>query len=372
MAEIMSAHNNWANRPADERFLSLTDLDTHFNDLRTNSRTKTMKLGSLTANAKDTGEIVLANPEGKETSMTNWSFGQLAKMAEAPQGYIRSLPATLAASCINHGIQANQSQEIGMLLTKQVAGDATSLTTRAMTSAGYGRVYNADITRQLVERFGNGLEGDWKVPGEFGKAVPVTKETTTFYGSDRDMYVFLADETHRLELPNRRDGKTGSLSKGFIVWNSEVGAGTLGVAMFLFDYMCSNHIIWGVTGKTEMKLRHTKTAPERYMDEIGPMIAEYGNEKASIYEAQLIAAQNKFIGDAATRTEDVDKFLTNRFNAKMSQLLLATHIKAEQRPIETLWDVTTAVTEHAKSIPYMNERIAFEREGGKILDLVAN
>lgn len=372
MAEIMSAHNNWANRPADERFTSLIDLDDHFNNLATNTVRKTMKLGDLTAIAKDTGELVLANPVGKETSLTNWSFGQVAKHAEAPQGYVRSLPASLAASCINHGIQANRTNEIGLLLTKQTMGETSMLTTRAMTSAGYGYVPNSAITRQLVERFGDGLSGDWKVPGEFGEAVPVTKDTTTFYGSDRDMYVFLADETHRLELPNRRNGETGSLSKGFIIWNSEVGAGTLGVAMFLFDYMCSNHIIWGVKDKTEIKLRHTKTAPERYMDEIGPMIAEYGNMKASIYEDQLLLAQSTMIGDAATRTEDVDKFLTSRFNAKMSQVLQATHIRAERVPIQSLWDVTTAVTEHAKTIPYMNERVAFEREGGKILDLVAN
>jgi hypothetical protein len=32
------------------------------------------------------------------------------------------------------------------------------------------------------------------VPGEFGQRVAVTKQNTTLYASDRDMFVFLADE----------------------------------------------------------------------------------------------------------------------------------------------------------------------------------
>ena len=44
------------------------------------------------------------------------------------------------------------------------------------------------------------------VPGEFGGRVTVTKDNTTLYASDRDMFVFLADEENRIELPNR-DGR---------------------------------------------------------------------------------------------------------------------------------------------------------------------
>lgn len=44
-----------------------------------------------------------------------------------------------------------------------------------------------------------------------GQVKPITKQSTTLYASDRDMWVFLADEHNRIELPNRRNGKTGSL-----------------------------------------------------------------------------------------------------------------------------------------------------------------
>ena len=82
------------------------------------------------------------------------------------------------------------------------------------------------------------------MPGIFGRNATVDKAYTTLYASDRDMFVFLADEDRRIEIPNRRDGKPGSLTRGFFVWNSELGNTTLGGGFFLFDYVCSNRYVW--------------------------------------------------------------------------------------------------------------------------------
>ena len=35
--------------------------------------------------------------------------------------------------------------------------------------------------------------------GEFGKQVEITRDNTTIYGSDRDMFIFLADEENRID-----------------------------------------------------------------------------------------------------------------------------------------------------------------------------
>lgn len=43
----------------------------------------------------------------------------------------------------------------------------------------------------------------------------------------------------------------------------------------------------------------------------------------------------------------------------------------ENRPIETLWDATTAVTALAKGISYQDDRVELERKGGDILKLAA-
>jgi len=39
------------------------------------------------------------------------------------------------------------------------------------------------------------------------------------------------------------------------------------------------------------------------------------------------------------------------------------------RPIQTLWDVTTAVTAYARSVPNSDRRIELEREAGKVMQL---
>src|SRR5437762_14385951 len=101
---------------------------------------------------------------------------------------------------------------------------------------------NGDMDREsLVERFGDGVSGHWRVPGEFGNRITVTRENTTLFASDRDMFVSLADEDRRIEVPDRRNG-SGPMARGFFVWNSETGDKTLGLGFFLFDYVCADQI----------------------------------------------------------------------------------------------------------------------------------
>jgi len=37
--------------------------------------------------------------------------------------------------------------------------------------------------------------------------VGITRDNTTIYASDRDLFVFLADEEHRIEIGDRRNGE---------------------------------------------------------------------------------------------------------------------------------------------------------------------
>ena len=152
--------------------------------------------------------------------------------------------------------------------------------------------------------------GQWRVPGEFGNRVAVTKANTTLFASDRDMFVFLADEENRIELPNRRAGRFGSFARGFFVWNSEVGKTTLGAGFFLFDYVCCNRIIWGADQYTEVRIRHTKGAPDRWLEEVTPVLREYLQASAKPVIQAIEDARNKRI------ETDLDQFLANRFGKR--------------------------------------------------------
>jgi hypothetical protein len=334
--------------------------------VRQNSAVKVLTNRALTVAPleNDSEALVVVGPNGAPVTPTHWSFGQLASRAGAPAGYLRDLPAPIAADCLNYGLHHRRDvEELGVLLTRDEDG---TVNLAAATGPNYGRVWNESIISQLVKRFGDGRTGPFKVPGEFGKQVEITKQNTTLYASDRDMFVFLADEENRIEIADRRDGKSGSLARGFFVWNSEVGSQTFGVATFLFDYVCMNRIVWGAKEYREIKLRHTSGAPHRFVEEVQPALQAYAQSSTkSIVDAVAEAKQSEI------KDEALDKFLQNRFTKSQVAAIKATALAEEGRPIENLWDVVCATTAYARSIQYQDERVRIEREAGKVMDLVA-
>jgi hypothetical protein len=369
MANLTTVSHQWRTRPDDERFTSLTELLTHSENVKARSQGKTVASRSLVAEPVkgDHDGLVLVGPSGGKCDVTHYSFGQLCNLGGCPATFLREQPSELAADNLNWGLQINRAvQDVGVLLTQPANGGHWSL--RAATGPNYGRVWNADIVRSLVKMFGDGVTGYWRVPGEFGKAVQVTKENTTIYASDRDLFVFLADEERRITIPNRRDGKSGSMARGFYVWNSEVGSKKLGLAMFLFDYCCCNRIIWGATEFKEISVRHTSSAPDRWVEEVRPLIKVYAEASAKPVEVQLLAAQK-------TKVSRLDEFLSKRHFTSAQQTGIKAAFKAdENRELKdgaTLWDIATGATAYARQLTYQDSRVAVEKEAGNIFGLAA-
>ncbi len=208
------------------------------------------------------------------------------------------------------------------------------------------------------------MTGDWRVPGEFGKRLDrVTKDNTTLYASDRDMWCFLADEDRRIEVPNRRAGKSGSLARGFYISNSEVGASRLVLGMFLFDYVCCNRIIWGAEQHHEIKIRHTSGAPHRWLEEVQPILTQYAQSSpAGVSDTIAAAQQAKIKGD-------VETFLATRFGKGTAGKIIASHMIEEAHPIATIWDAVTGATAFARTIEHADLRVKVERTAGDLLRL---
>lgn len=357
-------------RPDDERFLSLIDLHNHCKLMKEQSSVRLLEARQLECRPVEPEEgepfdskaMVILGPDGEPATMTHYAFGQLCRWGKAPADYLRSLPSDISADALNYNLQSERIPQLG-ILTRANGGR----TMRACTGASYGRVWNEAVAEALIQRFGDGVTGEFRVPGEFGEAVEVNKSNTTIYAGERDMFVFLADEENRIEIPNRRDGQPGSFARGFYVWNSEVGAETLGLAMFLFDYVCKNRIIWGVEQYTEQRIRHSKHAPLRFINEIAPAIESYAHSSSKGITDAIVKAQARKIGEE----KDVDALLTapKRFTRNQAAAIKACHLAEEQRPIETIWDATVGITAYAKGIAYQNERVEIERIAGKILAL---
>jgi hypothetical protein len=361
--QLFQASHQWRSRADDERYTSLDDMLAHFRTIKAESRQTVASSHGIRAIPDDDhkGLMIEIDGETEPYCPTHHSFGQLATLGKSPAYYLHTLPSPLAADCVNYGLQFKRDiADVGLLLHRN-----GSDTLRAATGPEYGRIWNADVVAALMDRFGDGISGVWRVPGEFGKAVEVTKANTTLFGSDRDMFCFLADEQNRIEIPGRRGGRGGSLARGFFVWNSEVGDRSVGLGFFLFDYTCSNRIVWGVHEYNEVRISHTKSAPDKYVEKMMPVIDAYANAAASSTMEAIEQARQKRLDDK------LDEFLAKRFARTMATSLKAIHEVEEGRPIETLWDVATAATAYARSIPHQNRRVELERKAGELLRLAA-
>lgn len=365
MTTLTRASNQWASRPDEERFTSLPAMLAASKARRERSLSRVLPNRQLEARpieGERDGLALMGN--GVPMLPSHWAFGQMAGLVGAPASYLRTLPAPMVADCLNFGLLKQRSvQEVGTLAIMGEDGAPAELA--AATGPNYGRIWNDTVIEALIKRFGDGVTGAFTVPGEFGKAVEVTKANTTLYRSDRDMFVFLADEKNRIELPNRRAGRTGSLARGFFVWNSEVGAASLGIGTFLFDFVCCNRMVWGATDYAEVRLRHTSGAPHRWIEEVAPAIEAYAEASTRSITDALTAAQNKRIGDE----HDVDVFLRKRFTVGQSDAIKLAHLAEEERPIETIFDAVTGATAYAKRIKHQDARVDLERKAGKLIEL---
>lgn len=355
-----SINEQWRNRPEDERFTSLTELAAATAHTMAHSNAKVIPSRSIKADISD-NRLVLVGPSGQPAVPTHWAFGQLAQRAGAPASYLRDLPNELVVDCLNYGLHVNRDvEDLGVLLYKN--GGPAEI--HAVTGPNYGRIWNARVAEALVEAFGDGLTGTFRVPGEFGKQVPITKENTTLYASDRDVVAFLADEDKTIDIPNRRDGKTGRAANGIAIGNSDVGGGRLWMAYWTFDYICCNRIIWGFRDLEEYSIRHTASAPHRFLSEVVPMLKEIARSNVGLKTAQIIAAQQRKI-------EDLDAFLkTRKFSrAQVSGIKAAykTDESSELMDDCSVWDAVVAATAYARGLQNQDARVEIERTAGKML-----
>ena len=155
---------------------------------------------------------------------------------------------------------------------------------------------------------GNGTgDSRWKIPGvldwsngTYNPNVDITKDTTTLYASDRDVFVFLVDDLNPIEAGRLKNGDPDLYFRGFYAWNSEVGAKTLGIASFYLRAVCQNRNLWGVEDFEELTIRHSKYAASRFAHEAAPALTRFANSSALPFVNGIKAAREKIVA----RTDD--------------------------------------------------------------------
>lgn len=355
MTTLMQAHRQWASRPADEKFSSVADLHTAACGYRDEARTaREVPTNKLQVIAED-GDIYLESRNHRHP-MTNWAFGQVARAGGAPASYLPTLPAELAADCLNHGLKATDSRDNALLFRTREDNMAEL---RALTSMRYSRIWNVDVTSRLVQLE---QQGPWQpAPAAFDGS-------RGLYLGDRDMFAFMVDNDRRIF----ETGPGGGLSRGFFVRNSEVGAASFSVMTFFYNFVCGNHMVWGASGIREVKIRHVGDAFGKAFNELEAELIKYADSSASEDELRVEKARTYRIG------KDLDEVLDVILGLKIPGLgkrVVTEGLELAKRREDwygdpySVWGLAGGITEIARDMPNADERTALETATGKMMEI---
>jgi hypothetical protein len=366
--------SEWFSRPADERYLSLDTLYEAVRRRADHSRTRTVESRAVRIEARreDAERLTVILPDAEAPlAPTHWSFGQLCSLVGAPPSYLRELPAPLAGINLQYGLAQHRAEQVKFLET---ANGRVEL--RAVTGPDYGRIYDHELVGAVRRIAGNGT-GDtrWKVPGtldwssmRYNPHVEITTETTTLYASDRDVFLFLVDDTHPIEAGRLSDGSPDLYFRGFYCWNSEVGSKTLGIASFYLRAVCQNRNLWGVEGFEEITIRHSKYAADRFAHEAAPALEKFADSSPMPFIKGIMSARDHLV---ARTDEERTSFLRDKgFSRPETARIIDAVIKQEGHPPESVFDFVQGITAVARVREHQDARLELEQRAKRLFDRV--
>ncbi len=371
----MDLSKQWMSRPHDQRFLDLDSLYESTHKMFEASKTRTLdprkSIEIITPDGlDDRHSLGIVLDDEAELAFSHHTFSQLAGLASAPGGYLRTLPAALVADNLNWGLKVNRKIDSVKLYH-------TDTQLRAATGPDYGRIPDYEVVEAVRKMAGSGTgEARWKIPGtldwrtgEYDPRAKVTIDSTTLYASDRDVFMFLVDDLNPIEIGKTKDGRPDYVFRGFYVYNSEVGIGAMKIAAFYLRAVCCNRIMWGVEGFEEISIRHSKYAPDRFLEQAQPALQSYANGSVQKLMDGIEKAKTAKI---ARNDDDLADFLKERkFSKERAKKIMDAVLKEEGHKARTVWDVAQGITAVARDEKNNDTRVELEREAGKLLNKVA-
>jgi hypothetical protein len=360
--------SEWFARPDDERYLNLPELYEAVRGRAERAQARTVESRAIRVEAnRDNPERLALSVPGRDEPVapTHWSFGQLCTLVGAPTSYLRQLPAALSAINLQHGLRSHRAE-----LVKTLEADNGRVELRAVT----GRIWDHELVAAVMKIAGNGT-GDtrWKVPGVLDCStmthnpfVDVTKDTTTLYASDRDVFLFLVDDTNLIEAGRLADGSPDLYFRGFYCWNSEVGSKTLGIASFYLRAVCMNRNLWGVENFEQITIRHSKFAAQRFAHEAAPALTSFANLSPAPFLAGIAAARQRIV---ARTDEDRESFLRkNGFSKSETSKVIEAVLGEENRKPESIFDFVQGITAIARGKAHQDARLELEGKAKRLME----
>ena len=381
---LVTASREWASRPADERFWTLRELFERSKKYAQQSVTWNVQLQASEVLATESNDLVLYTGLDDERPATfqHYSFGQLCNIASVPAGYLRGLPAPLAAANLNHGLQGVGGDQV--LLIHKNGG--TQL--RCVTSKDYSRIWNYQIAEMALALEEN---AGWMTPPARPSGVPgvPTRQATDadvlkhsahaslgvkvgdeispagLYCSDHDCFIFQVNEDHAIDA-----GGGERLYRGVFWSDSEVGDAKFKGTMFLYDTICGNHIVWGAKVVAEIAIPHRGNAQEVFREAMAKATMLM-DTCASEDENRIKAAKMYEIGPG--RAEVVEKVFRkfgtlSKLDYDNAYTLAMRHAEDHNTEPNTAWGYASGLTRLSQGM-YADKRDSMDRIGGRILEM---
>lgn len=377
---IATAQSEYYKRPADERFSSLNELIQASETDRQMSHEAIYNLRDLRAVA-DTPivsadpslprtPLMLESPKGR-ASFTHYSFGQLARTIGAPANYLRGLPPSIAADCLNHGL--HDAAPVGTTANMLIRDDPEQPfpTVRACTSETYGRLWDARLYGEIARHFGDGIQsngGSWMTPPAWPGSLPSGN-----YRGDRDSFVIRVDGGSIVEDPSviKRSGLGGTadggqMFRGIMVRNSEVGHCSITIETVLYRYICGNHMIWGAIMDRQFRRRHVgKKITRDTMRELADMSYNFNKRSASQDEQIIRSLIDHEI--AHTKEAVIDELRKMGATKEQATEAYATCEQKEQASPRSFWGVAQGLTRTSQESGWQDDRLALDQLAAQVL-----
>jgi len=388
--DLMDAQKQWATRPADERFWTIKEMAQRCSGYKESSAEVRVDLGRVQVVNEKGDMLLMGGGLNGPAKFTHYSFGQLCQVAGAPAGYLRELDGQLASQCLESGLRRKDRDMLGgsgNVLVREFKG--TDQRVGAFLSSGYSRIWNADVVERLQEFESRG----WKVPparpagfddprariateddvlknnkGGGGLSVKVGDliAPAGLYASDRDMFAFMVSEGGFEE--------GGSvMNRGFFVSNSEVGDRAFGVTTFLYDAVCGNHIVWGASEVTEVRLIHRGKASSRWIGDLQRALQRYSATGTEKERRAIVAAIGCQLGD--NRDEVVEKLFKDKKLGLTKRVLeqawewsvKEARLRGNKFSPTSVWGMICGLTRVSQEIGWAADRVAIDQAAGKML-----
>lgn len=371
---LTQANTQWANRPADERFRSLTDLHNAVNKRYQASQDGRLQMTHITAEVN--GNVTLVSSQGGRAKLTHWALGQFCQKLGVPRDLLAKLDPETAMAVLNDRLPKSiaEGDMFGRQRVLMHTDEDLQRSIRAFHGETYDRLWDAQVTKTLLEY----LPPGWRNPvayanGKFGADL----EPSGLYAGDRDMFIFMIDGGDWTTYERGTFNVDGEqFNRGFFAWNSETGSKSFGWMSFMFDVVCGNHYVWGARDIEQFRARHAGKGAQRglgafrrYLEVLNEDTTPAGFAEAVRAAKSEIAVRVKGASPSKKVETYEDAFAKFKGSFTQAQVMnaLDAMLKEEKNVTGTRYDWLAGFTAAAREIPNADERSKMEVTASKLL-----